>query len=239
MNAIVFRKGMRDGIPIGIAYFAVSFSLGIFASTASVTPLQGFVASLFTLASAGEAAGFGVIASSSPYIEMFFITLVSSCRYFLMSAVVSQRLKGKGNALTRIAMGSVMTDEIFGLTIAGSDQIRPEYTYGLASVSALPWAIGTALGIIVGSVIPEKLVIALSISLYGMFVAIIIPQSKKDKHVLFAVISAFVLSFAWKYISVLKNLSSGIKICILTIVITIVFAVVFPHKENEGVAENE
>lgn len=235
MNTVVFKKGMHDGIPIGIAYFAVSFSLGIFASIASVTPIQGFVASLFTLASAGEAAGFRVIASGSPYIEMFFITLVSSCRYFLMSAVVSQRLKGKGSTLTRIAMGSVMTDEIFGLTIAQTDTLRPEYTYGLASVSAIPWAVGTALGITVGSVVPTKLVIALSISLYGMFIAIIIPTSKKDKNVFFAVIVAFALSLAWKYIPILKGLSFGVKICILTIVITTAFSLEFPHKENSEV----
>lgn len=233
MNTTVFKKGMKDGIPIGIAYFAVSFSLGIFASGAKVTPIEGFVASLFTLASAGEAAGFTVIASLSPYVEMFFITLVSSCRYFLMSASVSQRLDKDVTVLERILMGSVMTDEIFGLTILQPNRLYPEYTYGLASSSAFPWALGTSLGIILGNIIPTKIVIALSISLYGMFIAIIVPVSKKDVKVMAAVLLSFLLSFLWKYIPFIKNLSSGVKICILTVLISSVFAILFPIKPNK------
>ena len=54
----VFCEGMRDGVPIALGYFAVSFSLGIAARTAGFTPLQGFVASLLNNASAGEYAAF-------------------------------------------------------------------------------------------------------------------------------------------------------------------------------------
>ena len=42
----VFCEGMRDGVPIALGYFAVSFSLGIAARKAGLTPVQGFFASL-------------------------------------------------------------------------------------------------------------------------------------------------------------------------------------------------
>lgn len=39
----VFCEGMRDGVPIALGYFAVSFSLGIAARNAGLTPIQGFL----------------------------------------------------------------------------------------------------------------------------------------------------------------------------------------------------
>ena len=66
-------EGFRDGIPIGLGYLAVSFSLGVAARSAGLTAFQGFLASLLNNASAGEYAGFTVIAANASYFEMFFI----------------------------------------------------------------------------------------------------------------------------------------------------------------------
>ena len=69
-NRKVFCDGMRDGFPIALGYFAVSFSLGIAARKAGLTPLQGFFASLFNNASAGEYAAFTLIAAHATYLEV-------------------------------------------------------------------------------------------------------------------------------------------------------------------------
>nr|MCR5154016.1 branched-chain amino acid ABC transporter permease [Lachnospiraceae bacterium] len=63
-----YKLGLRHGVPIGAGYFAVSFSLGITASLAGVNAIQGFKASLFTVASAGEYAGFTTMASGGSYV---------------------------------------------------------------------------------------------------------------------------------------------------------------------------
>ncbi len=75
-NRSIFRQGMRDGVPIGIGYLAVSFSLGIAAKNAGLTPFQGFLASFLVNASAGEYAGFTLIAAGATYLEMVVMTLV-------------------------------------------------------------------------------------------------------------------------------------------------------------------
>ena len=49
-----FKKGIKDSIPVGLGYFAVSFSLGIIAKNVGLSPIQGFLTSLFINASAGE-----------------------------------------------------------------------------------------------------------------------------------------------------------------------------------------
>ena len=49
-----FLAGVRDGVPIGLGYLAVAFSLGIAARSAGLNAFQGFLISLLNNASAGE-----------------------------------------------------------------------------------------------------------------------------------------------------------------------------------------
>lgn len=230
INKKILTQGIKDGIPIGLGYFAVSFSLGVYASSVGVSAVQGFFASLFTLASAGEYAAFKEIGLKASYIEMVAVMLVANCRYFLMSSALSQRLDSKTYVIHRFLMAIFVTDEIFGATIAQPYSLKPEYTYGLAISSAAPWAIGTALGITVGNILPEVVVSALSVALYGMFLAIIVPPSRKNKIVLIAVLTSFAISYACSVIPYLKDLNSGIKICVLTIIISSAFALICPIK---------
>ena len=62
-NRRAFRDGARDGVPIALGYFAVSFSLGIVARNVGMTPIQGMITSALCNASAGEYAGFTMIAA--------------------------------------------------------------------------------------------------------------------------------------------------------------------------------
>lgn len=238
-NKNALLRGLRDGVPIGAGYFAVAFSLGIYAagggSASGLSPFQGFVASLFTIASAGEYAGFKVILNAGTYIEMALVILVANCRYLLMSCALSQRVSPDLRMVHRIGMGAFITDEIFAVSIAQKGYISPCYTYGAALSSVLPWAIGTMLGIIAGEILPGIVVNALSVAIYGMFLAIIIPPAKKDRIILGIVLFSFALSFAIQYIPYLKDMTEGIRIIVLTVVISAAAALLFPVK---GETEN-
>ena len=78
MDQSYFRQGLKDGLPIGFGYFAVAFSLGVFAGNVGIKPIQGLIASLLTNASAGEYAGFMVIATNATYIHMIIMTIIAS-----------------------------------------------------------------------------------------------------------------------------------------------------------------
>jgi predicted branched-subunit amino acid permease len=229
----VLKNGFRDGIPIGFGYFAVAFSLGIVAREAGLSAAQGFLASLFTIASAGEYAAFRLIKENGTYIEMAILILVTNGRYLLMSCALSQRLDSKMGIGHRIGMGFFITDEIFGVSIAQKGNLRPSYTYGAALASVPLWAIGTSCGIIAGNLLPEMVVAALSVSLYGMFLAIIIPPAKTNRIIAGAVIFCFAASFASIYLPFLKDLSEGNRVIILTVVIAAALAILFPVKDEE------
>lgn len=73
-------RGMRDGIPVGLGYLAVAFSLGIAARNAGLNAFQGFLVSLLNNASAGEYAGFTTIAADATYLEIAIVTLIANAR---------------------------------------------------------------------------------------------------------------------------------------------------------------
>ena len=100
-------------------------------------------------------------------------------------------------------------------------------------LAAPAWSIGTALGIIAGNVLPARIVNALSVALYGMFLAIIIPPARKNKIVAGLVVISFALSFAGSYLPVISNLSGGTRTILLTVLIAGAAAILFPVKNEE------
>ena len=80
----------------------------------------------------------------------------------------------------RLIIGYDVTDELFGITIARPGCLNPFYTYGAITLAAPAWAMGTALGIVAGNLLPLRAVSALSVALYGMFLAIIIPPGPEE-----------------------------------------------------------
>lgn len=236
----VFTEGMRDGLPIALGYFAVSFSLGVSAKDAGLNAFQGALASFLTNASAGEYAGFVMMAANATYIEFMLMILVANARYLLMSCALSQKFDPKTPTIHRLIVGFDVTDEIFGITIARPGVLDPWYTYGAMSVSIPAWSVGTALGIIAGNILPLRLVSALSVALYGMFLAIIIPPARKDKPTALAVIVSFILSYAAARIPVISEIADGSRTLILTVIIATLAAILFPKKdETDNPSESE
>ena len=234
-NKKVFWEGFRDGFPIGLGYFAVAFSLGIVAQNAGLNPIEGFIASFFNVASAGEYALFTSIQAKATYIEIAIITLVVNARYLLMSCALSQRFNPETKFIHRFLVGFGITDEIFGISIARPGYVNPLYNYGAIAISVPLWSLGTSLGIIAGNFLPARVVSALSVALYGMFIAIIVPPAKKNIVIAIAVAVSFVLSYLCTIIPWIKNISGGTRTIVLTVLISAVVAIIKPIKEENGV----
>lgn len=228
-----FREGMRDGIPIALGYFAVAFSLGIAGRGAGLKAWQGFLISVLNHASAGEYAGITLIAATAPYWEMAVTILITNARYLLMSCALSQKFGPETSMLHRLGVGFGITDEIFGITMARPGQLEPLYTYGAMLVAIPSWALGTALGITAGNILPLRVVSALSVALYGMFLAIIIPPARKDRVVAILVALGFLTSYAAGCLPMVSQLSAGSRTILLTLLLSGVAAVAFPVREEE------
>lgn len=233
MKKNAFLEGVRDGVPVGLGYFAVAFSLGIVAKKAGLSAMQGFWASFFNVASAGEYALFTSIQAKVTFVEIAIITFVVNARYFLMSCALSQKFSPETKMIHRIVIGFGITDELFGIAINQKGYLNPFYSYGAMSFAIPLWCLGTAFGIFAGNILPFSVVNALSVALYGMFLAIIIPPVRKSKPVFFAVLSGFTLSFLCSVIPGIKNLSEGNRTIILTVLISSVLALICPCEDSE------
>ena len=230
----VFMEGVHDGVPIALGYFVVAFTLGILAKTAGLTAWQGFVTSAVNIASAGEYAGFTVIAAQAPYLEIAVLTLVANARYFLMAAALAQRFAPDTPLLHRLAVSFGVTDEVFGITVARGGMVQPYYNYGALAISVPAWSAGTSAGILAGGILPAAAVSALSVALYGMFVWVILPPAKKSRPIAGMVLASFLLSLAATYAPLTSELSGGTRTIILTLLIAGVGAALFPvHEEQE------
>jgi len=226
-------QGMRDGLPIGAGYFAVAFSLGIIAAKAGVPAWQGFISSLTIRASAGEYALYTSMAVGAALLEVFSLGLIANLRYLLMGAALVQRFAPGTPLSLRILACFCITDEVFGISIAHKTPLPPSYTTGAMTVSGLMWAAGTASGICAGDIMPQCVVSALGVALYGMFIAIIVGPSKKDKAVLVAVAASFALSSLCSVLPVISQVSQGMRTIFLTIIISATAAILKPVPDEK------
>jgi len=228
-----FINGMRDSIPIGAGYFAVAFSLGIIARNAGMAPAVGFLSSVLTRASAGEYAVYALLATGTAYLEVFAVTIIANLRYLLMGASLTQKFAPDIPLWKRIITSCCITDEIFGISIAYKGNLPMSYPVGATLLAGTMWGLGTALGIAAGNILPAPLVSSLSVALYGMFIAIIIPPAKRDNAVLISVTAGFLLSWLFTLIPALPPISSGVRTVILTLLISAAAALVKPVKTEE------
>lgn len=232
-NKAAFAEGVKDGVPIALAYLAVSFSLGIAAKNVGFTPWQGFVVSTLCAASAGEYIGFTMVAAGATLMETAIATLITNARYLLMSCAMSQRTDPKMPFFHRIFIGQFITDELFGIAIARKGMINPFYSYGAFLVAIPAWSFGTALGVVAGNIMQISLASAFSVALYGMFIAIIIAPARKDKAVALVVVASFILSSVGAYLPLFAGIAEGTKTMVVTVAVATVAAILFPHNDEE------
>ena len=228
MKNNIFLKGMKDGLPVALGYLAVSFTLGIAAVKSGLTPFQAFATSALNNTSAGEFAAFSLIGAGVSYMEIALTTLILNMRYILMSCALSQKIDKNTPIVHRFLMAYDVTDEIFGLSIMSEGRLDPKYTNGLIAISAPSWAIGTYLGAVMGSVMPAGVLSAMNLALYGMFIAVIVPPAKKDKTIAVVIAVSMLSSLMFSILPGLREISSGIVVIILTVVISLAAAILFP-----------
>lgn len=228
-----FLKGMKAGVPICMGYFAVAIALGITARSAGIPSLLAALTSLFINASAGEYIGFALIAVNASYIEVTLMEAVANARYLLMSAALSQKLEPKTPMWQRLLLGFTVTDEIFGVSVAVEGKLSPYFTYGTFIVATAGWTGGTLVGAMLGNILPARLLSALAVGLYGMFISVFIPEAKKNKIVAVLVAISFAASYACEKLPFVRDISDGIRIIILTVVISLSAAIFFPIKEDK------
>ena len=214
-----FTQGLRDGVPICLGYLSVAFAFGIFTVGNGLSAWEAVLISMTNVTSAGQLAAVPIIASGGSLFELALTQFVINMRYSLMSVSLSQKLGSSVRLIDRFLIAFVNTDEVFAVAISKGSPLGRKYLYGLTLTPYLGWSLGALLGAVAGSILPDMLVSALGIAIYGMFIAIIVPPARKSKVILGVVIVSMLLSFAFSALPVLSSMASGTRTILLTVVI--------------------
>lgn len=228
-----FSAGMAAAMPVCIGYFSVGFGFGAMAIAQGLRIWHAVLISASNLTSAGQFAGLTVIAAGATMMEMILTQLVINSRYALMSLALGQRFGPNAGTGKRLLAAIFNTDEVFALGMSRDKPLTVSYFVGAGVFAASGWIAGTALGAIAGTLLPESIRMALSVMLYGMFIAIIVPQAKVEKPILICVMLALICSCLFTWMPWLNQISSGLAIVICTVLAASVSAVLFPVKDEE------
>ncbi len=232
MRRNLFLTGIVDGVPIALGYLAVAFSFGIAAVAGGLTPFEAVLISMTNLTSAGQFAGLGIITAGGSYFELGLSQFIINLRYSLMGISLSQKLDKSFKRLHTLVLGYALTDEIYAVAVSRTKPVRPIYFLGLATLPYIGWALGTLLGAVFGELLPEMLCSALAVAIYGMFIAIVMPEAKKCYKTAIITLLAILISCVIYYAPVFNSISSGFSVIICAVTASAVGALIFPVKED-------
>ncbi len=228
-----FRWGLLDGLPICLGYLSVSFAFGIFSTQSGLAIWETLLISMTNLTSAGQLAGVPIIAGGGTFIEMAVAQFVINLRYALMSISLSQKADESMTLPHRLLIAFGNTDEVFAVASSKKKPVGSRYMYGLILLPYLGWASGTLLGAVAGSLLPDVVVAALGIAIYGMFIAIVVPVAKENRPTALCVGVAVILSLLFHFLPLLSSIPEGFAV-ILSAVAAAALLAAFAPLDAEG-----
>lgn len=233
-----FLRGVRDGVPIGLGYLSVSFAFGITAVSRGVPGWIALLISMTNLTSAGQLAGLDLMVIGCAMGEMILTQCVINLRYALMSVSLSQKVDASVRLRDRFLIAFGNTDEVFAVASGQPGLVGRYYLFGLIVAPYIGWSSGTLLGTVASGLLPESVMAALGIAIYGMFVAIVIPPARKSRAVALVLGGAVALSCAFRYLPLLNQVSGGFVIIICAVIAASLGAIFAPIPETDEEVES-
>lgn len=229
-----FLRGVRDGVPIGLAYLSVSFAFGIFAVGNGLSALEAVFISMTNVTSAGQLAAVPIFAGIGSLAELAFTQLVINLRYALMSVSIAQRFDGSIRFVDRFLIAFVDTDEVFGVACSQPVKLSRSYMYGLILLPYVSWSAGTLIGSLAGNALPPLLTSALGLAIYGMFIAIVFPVAKRSVSTAECVLLAIGLKCLFRYVPALQKVPEGFSVIICAVLASLLFTFLDSRAAGKG-----
>ncbi len=231
-KGLSIKEGIISGFPIVIGYIPIAMAFGILSKTAGISIVESCMFSAFVFAGASQFMALNLLSMGVGIGEIVLTTLLVNFRHFLMSASLAARFTNDMKRWTPfISFG--ITDEIFSVASFKEEQITTKYMLSLQVVSYLSWVLATALGYLLGEILPVVIKDSMGIALYAMFAAILIPEAKKSNKVLLMAISSGLINTALNYFEFLPQ---GWNL-VLSIVLVSFLGCLDSKERQEGVYE--
>ncbi len=167
-------RGVAAALPVFIGYFPIAVTFGLLAKSIDITLLETFSFSALVFAGASQFVALNMIGTGIGAGEIVLTVFLLNFRHFLMSASISSKVTFHRLALPFIAFG--ITDETFAVASLQNKDLDEGFMLGLNFFSYAGWVSGTAAGYMAGDFLPGAVQESISVCLYAMFVAILMPE---------------------------------------------------------------
>jgi len=187
-----FIDGAKKAIPITFGYIPMGIGYAAIAIKAGMTPLQTVSMSFLVYAGAGQIIAASMVLGGASVIAIVLTNFVVNLRYFVMSTCVLNKV-GKSSLPLNILSAHLTVDESFAMFSLSEDSSIWIYL-GIALTAWLSWCLGAGIGVVILDMLPVIVTNSFNISLYALFVAILIPAIKESKQIALLVAVTAVLN---------------------------------------------
>lgn len=187
-----FIEGCKKGVPIAFGYVPMGIGYAAIAIKAGMTPLQTISMSVLVYAGAGQIIAASMLLSGATAMAIILTNFVVNLRYFVMSTCVLNQVE-KSSLPLNILAAYVTVDESFAMFSLSEDSNIWIYL-GIAVFAWLSWILGAGIGVVVLDLLPVIVTNSFNISLYALFVAILVPSIKESKQIALLVLITAVLN---------------------------------------------
>ncbi|WP_296859053.1 AzlC family ABC transporter permease [uncultured Methanobrevibacter sp.] len=172
-------------VPMGIGYAAIAIKAGL-------NPLQTISMSFLVYAGAGQIIAASMMLSGAGVMTIILTNFVVNLRYFVMTTCVLNKVENSNLGLN-ILSAHLTVDESFAM-FSLSDSNNIWLYLGLAISAWLSWCLGAAIGVFILDLLPVIVTNSFNISLYALFVAILVPAIKENRQIAVVVLITAVLN---------------------------------------------
>jgi len=226
---ILFKQGVRAGLPICCGYLPAAMAFGLLAKTTGLSILESFLFSGLVFAGASQFMALNLLSTGAAVMEIIVATFLLNLRHLLMSASLAARFLGKGIIIPAVAFG--VTDETFSVAALRPGNLRAPFLLGLELISYSGWVSGTVIGYLIGAALPPALRGSMGIVLYALFIALLIPPVKKIRQYGYLALGAGAIHYLLTYS---RSFPPGWNLIAAILISAAVGAMILKPERKEG-----
>ena len=219
-DSFSFLGGVKDCIPTLLGYISIGLAMGVVGVSSGLSIVAVFFMSLLVYAGSAQFIICAMIAAGSPISAIVLTTFIVNLRHLLLSSALAPKFT-QYSLLKNIGIGSLVTDESFGVAItkvAKNIPITDRWMNGLNITAYSVWIISCSVGAYAGRWFPDPEIFGLDYALTAMFIALLIlqlqtVQRSKLKHYLFLITVMMLLMVLLSAV-----MSSSLAVIVATII---------------------
>lgn len=227
-----YLLGAKAALPVILGFVSAAIAYAILAMQAGLPVWQIILMSILVFAGASQMIAVNLLVEGAAVPTIVFATFILNFKNFIMSTCVMNHMS-KSSVRSKILASLGVTDESLVLfTSTQKEKYSVFYFLGIITVMYFSFVFGTAIGCFAAQLMPEVLAKSFGISLYAMFIGILVPSVKGNKKMVIVVMATALMSF------VLNNIFSSAWAIILSIVAGAAFGVWLPKSLYEKTLSN-